>query len=648
MPRNPKRPPIRPLKKRRQVIDDDSDDDSNNEPILDPKIAEEIRSLARRYCVKRRYIEIDSDNEDYPSTPNFAPESMLVFSPLAATPSVTTPSETTPSETTPSPRESSGDSSDFIVPDDPKPDREELKRILCATIGTSVDPELRKKLVNKLEDALRLEWVAAMLPGLPNDDAWKREVTPEEAEQLEPILKQYRMDIKKSKPTVSRILRANLKDREKCLILQLYDAWHVMDPTDVNSIELGETMAAKIRQANKAAPISRKAEYREKKKDLMALAPTPSGMLERILDASTSTKNRRAMLERFRHWKNSSDEERSKEQEWLLWALTVKDAYIVPTTLVTRDHGSLQINEYLTQVRQKLDRELYGLSRAKDQIILALNDRIANPQANIKFLSFVGSPGTGKTKLARSLAEILQTPFTQISLGGTKDSGTLEGFSYTYVGARPGKIIGALKQLQCGNGIIYLDEVDKIGGDDMQAESQATSVLLHILDPVQNMEFRDLYLDELAIDLSKIWFILSMNDLNKIDPILRDRLFVIKIDRYKTHEKTAIFRDYLLPEKMAEKKIDPSSLIFPEDTIRYFVTRFDEEDGVRQLAQNLDDVLSKINLFVTAALSDGTLGTLPCNFDIPHFRLPFTVTPDVINKLLEQEKELAAWRTCYL
>jgi len=247
-----------------------------------------------------------------------------------------------------------------------------------------------------------------------------------------------------------------------------------------------------------------------KKNELKKINISPNEIEQKILKLNIDSYAQAHIYQKFLKLESMSpmDSEFHKLKEWIDTVVDIPFQTIKP--LDTHNIKTDSINSILIWAKAKLDSEIYGMNEIKEELLLILNHRLTNPNSSDHSIALIGPPGVGKTKIVRTLASILSLPFEQISMGGVNDSSFLDGHSYTYEGARPGKIVEAFKKLGCKNGILFFDEVDKIG---MSSKSQEVSnQLLHITDFTQNTHFCDKYLPELPIDLSKIWFIFSLND----------------------------------------------------------------------------------------------------------------------------------------
>lgn len=241
----------------------------------------------------------------------------------------------------------------------------------------------------------------------------------------------------------------------------------------------------------------------------------------------------------------------------------------------------------LRNAQKVLDEDHYGLEIIKERIIehlavLKLKNDMKSP-----ILCFVGPPGVGKTSLGKSIARALGRNYIRISLGGLRDEAELRGHRKTYIGAMPGRIIQSLKKAGSANPIFVLDEVDKVSGSNFQGDPQAA--LLEILDPEQNVEFYDNYL-EITFDLSRVMFIATANTLTTIHPALRDRMEIIDLSGYLLEEKVEIARRHLVPKQIREHGLKEKQVVFSKQVLEKLIDDYTRESGVR----SLEKVIAKI------------------------------------------------------
>ena len=243
----------------------------------------------------------------------------------------------------------------------------------------------------------------------------------------------------------------------------------------------------------------------------------------------------------------------------------------------------------LARVEEVLEEDHYGLEDIKERILENLAVLHLNPKANAPILCFVGPPGVGKSSLGQSIARAMSRSFERISLGGMHDEAELRGHRRTYVGAMPGRIVQAINRAGVCNPLLMLDEVDKLGRD---FRGDPAAALLEILDPAQNKDFRDNYLN-LAFDLSKVFFITTANTTEGIPRPLLDRMELLQLSGYSDYEKKHIAQQYLIPRRQDEAGLKPSQLRLTEEALHRVIRRYTREAGVRELERGIGQIARK-------------------------------------------------------
>lgn len=241
----------------------------------------------------------------------------------------------------------------------------------------------------------------------------------------------------------------------------------------------------------------------------------------------------------------------------------------------------------LVKAKKILDHDHYGMAKVKERILEYLAVLKLKGDMKSPILCFVGPPGIGKTSLGRSIASAVGRKYVRLSLGGLHDESEIRGHRKTYIGAMPGRIIQSIRKIKSSNPVMILDEIDKVGSD---MRGDPSSALLEVLDPEQNNTFYDNYL-ELEYDLSKVLFIATANDLNRIQPALRDRLEIIHLSGYAVEEKVQIAKRHLIPKQLEAHGLQDHKIVISEKILEKIIQDYTRESGVRELDRNLAAIM---------------------------------------------------------
>lgn len=337
---------------------------------------------------------------------------------------------------------------------------------------------------------------------------------------------------------------------------------------------------------------------------------------------------------------NDLDGKKEKIKGWLDWVIKL------PWNKSHSFGKDLTLTQLMFNLKSQF-KSVYGLTHAKEELMMYIlkhavidKDTHGNRvQLGGNIIALEGPPGIGKTYLVNHFARGIGFPYDIIPLGGCNDRAYLDGHSYTYEGSIPGKLVQSLTKLKCNNGLIYIDEIDKLSQSEQGHEVYGT--LLHILDPTQNMEFQDNFIGNIPINLSKIIFVISINDRNNINPILRQRMSIIKIPPPSNVDKINIAKQCIIPMLQKEFNFKQNEIIITDTILNYIVKHIvNNEKGVRNLKHILASIFKRLFTVYhyTDKISKINIDKLKPSFWIENFKLPYTLTLRDMKLLLENIK----------
>jgi len=299
---------------------------------------------------------------------------------------------------------------------------------------------------------------------------------------------------------------------------------------------------------------------------------------------------------------------------------------------VKLDDGPEACGTFVTKVRSLMDDAIFGHEEAKIQILQFVSNWIANPKGAGNVLSIHGPMGVGKTTLIKDgVAKALERPFHFITLGGATDASYLDGHSYTYEGSTWGRIAEILIQSKCMNPVIYFDELDKVS--ETPKGEEIMNLLIHLTDGSQNDRFQDKYFTGIDLDLSRCLFIFSHNNHERVNPILRDRMYNIRVEGFNTKEKLVIAEQYLVNSALRDVGLHEKVSISKE-IIQHIIENFTgDEKGVRELKRCIQTVMSKLNLLRFYN------NPKQITFSIPEFQLPFILLKKHVDLFLKKKDQ---------
>jgi ATP-dependent Lon protease len=312
---------------------------------------------------------------------------------------------------------------------------------------------------------------------------------------------------------------------------------------------------------------------------------------------------------------------------------------------VQMSDGVEKCTDFLVKARADMNKHIYGMNDAKIQIMQIMSQWVANPGSAGNVIALHGPAGVGKTSFAKNaIADVLRRPFAFFALGGASDIANFTGHAYTYEGSSWGRITDALMQTGTMNPVVYFDELDKISttpqGDEI------ISMLIHLTDRSQNSEFHDRYFAGVDFDMSQCLFVFSFNDIEKVHPILRDRMTIIECGGYGEKDKREILKNYVWPQVLTRLNFSSDQVAFEEDAVKHLIEQYSgSESGVRNLIRAVETMMTRVNMLRLA--QHESMKDYPFYLDV---KFPMSITKKVIDTLMKDAQKIKqdeAWRSMF-
>jgi len=416
----------------------------------------------------------------------------------------------------------------------------------------------------------------------------KSSYTIDEIKNMNGELKRLKESYKSNAPNVTDILNMDIDITKKQMLLEKvhqYTNSEILTPEYTNNLKF---LTSTIKQYKDTELQALEREILKYAGDMQY----SDNYKEKILRSKMSFDNKiiaYKRLEVMESFEANDTSEYSKYKAWMDILLSIPYDLMINNKI-----ENAASKHFIKNVRTVLDKRLSFLERAKDQILNIVTQMIRNPDFTINAIGLHGKKGLGKTCLVKSISEALGRPYRTISLGGESDSSLLTGHGFTYVGSCPGRIIEILRETKCTNPIILFDELDKVS--ETHHGKEIIGNLIHLTDSSTNAKYNyDKYFAGLEFDLSKVLFIFTYNDPSKVDPILADRLFKIRVDNYSIQEKMEITKTHLINTIFQQYCFTNQDIQFEESAINYIVESSRSDQGMRDIKRKFEIVVSRVN-----------------------------------------------------
>jgi ATP-dependent Lon protease len=430
-------------------------------------------------------------------------------------------------------------------------------------------------------------------------------------------------------PSFKKVLTSNLTEQEKeeCMWLVAI----LLDP----EARFDEHYVSTALKINRTLEYNSKMEsekikyYTDMEKKFMDIMVIDKPIKNKIFDLPVDDNLKKII---FQHYYQNNVERSEKESKWLDVVLNIPWGNFLKIDVPAP-----------MKIMDEWNKDVEGMIPAKEEFLLTLNDYTTNPNINPKILTLKGVPGCGKTLFMQSISKILGLPIQWIDLAGMNEANFLKGFSKTWEGSKVGRLVEAVINMGCMNGIIALEEIDKIESKTSHGK-EALDCLVPILDRTRNHEFYDNYLSDIPVPLNNIIFVATCNDDKDFPEYLRNRLNIIDIPKPDMDKKINIAKNYILPSALKERNISSDDVLIDNNTIKYIIEHFTKEEGVRELKERIQSIIQRINFFIrnhdhVTQTSNNKKEMKDVSIIFPNnFQKPFVITPTLVDSFLKNQK----------
>lgn len=480
-------------------------------------------------------------------------------------------------------------------------------------------------------------------------DGWHSNLTKEEIAKYEPLINK----VKDKAINFSKILRANLLESDKENALEQFLVIKQMledENINLDYFALQNHLSKKI-ELNSKYTEDQLLRYKQKEEELGKKIEN-NEMRFQILDLDIDERPKTEILKRFHHLEQltSGEDEYAKTHEWITYAMRLPWNKYTPLP-VTHESTKEEKFKFVKDTLEKWNKKQAYVENAKEEMLLTLMDQFscndAKNKQRSKIIALHGAPGLGKSLFMKNMAEILGLGIYWIDFSGASDPTMIRGHRYTYTGAEPGKIIKGAISIGAMNGIFVLEEIDKIV-QSFGSENKVENVLISLLDRTRD-DWIDDYLD-FPFDISGYTFVTTINDKNALSAPLLNRLHIIEFPKYKLEEKHHIAKAFEIPKALSSRGLESDQLIIPDSTIRYIISKIEQEGGVRNLKRAIESVIQRANFYIqTGGLTDPANGTIDVQFKIDDFQMPFVVKEKHVDAFLKHmEPSDQNWKKIYM